>query len=173
MINEEMLWDYVDGLLNSDEHRKVEDILLQQPEWQQQLAHIKAERALLKSIPNALPKAGFSDGVMAAWVAEQATAGVLVPASKQRDWVLYAITGAFGVFLIAPVLVMLATGLGIETAIPTSFSEAVPAAWQLTDVNLMALQSNTVLQIVLYLGGGLLLVKLIEKYLIARLFAHA
>lgn len=70
-LNEDLLWDYADGLLSPDEQRQVEQLLARYPERQAQLAHIRQQKVALSALKPDSPKAGFADKVMAAWVAEQ------------------------------------------------------------------------------------------------------
>lgn len=115
ILTDDHLWDYTDGFLSDEEQRQVEAYLQQHPEHRARLLAIEAEKRALSALPLAKPQAGFADRVMAAWVAEQAHARAVAPA-KPRDWIMLAITGAFGIFLL--LALVLAIGAAPET-VPT------------------------------------------------------
>jgi hypothetical protein len=98
-INEDLLWDYADGLLDAPEKAALGNQLLEAPEWQQTLDGIMALKAQLHATPLEKPRRDFSDRVMAAWANEQLTA---FKPDKGKDWIVYLISALFGLFILVP-----------------------------------------------------------------------
>jgi anti-sigma factor RsiW len=96
-INEDILWDYADGLLSPAERLEVDALLRSDPALQAQLQEVLAFRAQMHAIPLEKPRAGFADGVMAAWAGEQLAAYQPPP---NRDWMVFGVAGAFGLFIV-------------------------------------------------------------------------
>ena len=116
-MNQDLLWDYADGLLDAATRREVEAFIKQHPEWQAQLHAIQQEKATLFGAPLLeKPAPGFADHVMAAWAGKQVES-LAVQAQKQgRDWIVTAITAVFGLFIAVPLIAFL--------------WEAVKSGWQ-------------------------------------------
>ena len=70
LLTEDMLWDYADGFLPQEEKMQVDAYLRRHPEHQSMLDTILAEKKAFAALPMDRPKPGFTDRVMAAWVAE-------------------------------------------------------------------------------------------------------
>lgn len=160
LMNEDILWDYVDGLLSNDDRHKVEAYILQHPEWKHRAEALLQEKRALFAIPMERPDRGFADRVMAAWTAEQVHQTSLATSAQKTDWILYAIAGTFSLFIIAPVVLMIITAM-------QSAPIEVPA------VNIPTLSvgdwsrifDHPVFQVGLAAAFALLLVVALEKYL--------
>jgi anti-sigma factor RsiW len=103
-LNEDLLWDYADGLLDAPEKAALENQLLNAPEWQQTLDGIMALKAQLHATPLDKPRRDFSDRVMAAWADEKMTA---FKPDKGKDWIVYLISALFGVFILVPFIMLI------------------------------------------------------------------
>jgi len=162
MINEEMLWDYADGFLLEAEKRQVEAYIQQYPEYRVKLESILAEKRAFAAMPLEKPKAGFADGVMAAWAAEQAGAVAAKPA-KPRDWILWALGGFMGVLLLGALVL----GIGLAPAMPTV---TIPDQYvsQLPVVDWAAILGSAVLRYGLILMLTVLMLQILDKYLQQR-----
>lgn len=101
-LTDELLWDYADGFLDATEKVRVEQFLEQHPEWQQRLRLIRDEKQSLAAMSLEDPGVGFTDRVMAAWAAEQATA----KAKNGKDWIIRLIPVVFVAFVLYPLIVM-------------------------------------------------------------------
>ncbi len=121
-INEDLLWDYADGLLDAPERAALENQLLEAPEWQQTLDGIMALKAQLHATPLEKPRRDFSDRVMAAWADERMTA---FKPDKGKDWIVYLISALFGVFILVPFVMLIGQlstlniGSGTPLELPT------------------------------------------------------
>jgi anti-sigma factor RsiW len=160
-LTDDLLWDYADDLLSTTEREQVVLFLQQHPEQMARLEAIQAEKQNWSNIPVDKAQTGFADRVMAAWVAEQAHARVLV---HRPDWVLRAIMGAFGVFLLLAVGLMarLAPSVSAPVMLPTEYVPVVPA------VDWLAIAQNSLLHYAFLLGLGVTALKILDKYLQQR-----
>jgi anti-sigma factor RsiW len=111
-LNDDLLWDFADGLLADAEAQEIRKLLAASPEWQARLMVVQAERAALKKVPLDRPRPGFADRVMTAWVTEQTGQPAKAPA---KDWIAYAIAGALGLLIAAPLFTVIAVAFNIET----------------------------------------------------------
>ena len=121
VLTEDMLWDYADGFLSPEEKTRVHEYLLLHPEQMSRLDAIADEKRRFASLPTERPNAGFADRVMAAWVSEQAGSRQIV-AGKGKDWVVYSIAAAMGLFLLLPILL-------IFISAPASATDLIPAEY--------------------------------------------
>lgn len=162
LLTDALLWDYADGFLEAAEQQQVEAYLQQHPEHYQRLEAIRAEKLAFKALPLEKPQKGFADRVMAAWVAEQARAGALVPA-KKSDWIIFSIAGAFGIMVLLAFALVLGSASAIEPVnLPQALSPEIPAVdWAL-------LLDNPILRYGLMLTLVLLTLQILDKYLRQR-----
>lgn len=116
LLNEDMLWDYADGFLSREEKMRVDEYLHLNPEYRRRLDAILAEKKSLAALPLDRPSTGFADRVMAAWVAEQ-TGNRQGAADRGKDWIIYAIAGVMGVFILLPILLILFSAGSIGPAV--------------------------------------------------------
>ena len=107
ILTDDLLWDYADGFLDGAEKARVDAYLQKHPEWQTRLQHILDEKQALAAMPLENPGPGFTDRVMAAWAAEQAS----VKTAGNKDWVIRLIVLAFAFFVLTPVMVMVVAAL--------------------------------------------------------------
>jgi hypothetical protein len=167
LLTDDLLWEYADGLLDAAGKAHVDAYLRERPEWRERLEMVLAERRALLDLPMAKPKAGFADGVMAAWVAEQVGAGAQSPA-KGRDWAMYAIAGVFGLFLLSLLVALLLSASSIP--IPDGYAAELPM------LDWAGLLSSAFVRYALLLTLGFVGLRFLEKYLqthfAARLAAH-
>ncbi|HNG90708.1 MAG TPA: hypothetical protein PK858_10905, partial [Saprospiraceae bacterium] len=104
-INEELLWDYADGLLSPSDHAQLETLLRTDPLWQDRLQEVLALRAQLHAMPLEKPRPGFADAVLAAWATERMEAYQPPP---NRDWMVFGVAGAFTLFIFGALLTVIA-----------------------------------------------------------------
>ncbi len=163
LLTNEHLWDYADGFLSAEENLRVEAYLHQHPEWQERLDALLAEKRAFSSLPLESPQAGFADRVMAAWAAEQVQAHA--KSAPKRDWIVYAVTGIFGLLILAPLIVVIATS--------TSATSLQLPDVQLPNANAIgqALNSSAV-QFAGLLGLAFALLLLVDKFLHQRRMLH-
>ncbi len=159
MIIEEMLWDYADGFLSEAEKLQVETYMQQHPEYRVKLESILTEKRAFAALPLEKPKAGFADGVMAAWAAEQAVA----KPAKPRDWILWVLGGVMGALLLGALVL----GIGLAPAMPTV---TIPEQYapQLPAVDWASIMSSAVLRYGLILMLAVLMLQILDKYLQQR-----
>lgn len=162
-LNDDLLWDYNDGLLTADEELQIEAYLLQHPEWQEKLEHIRFEQKALSHLPLEKPRPSFSDRVMAAIASESLEERALVPARK-KDWIIYAIAGVFALFILTPVIFMVVAALNAAPQTTALLPVELPAT--AIDWNLLA--GNTVFHYILYLGFVLIGLRFLEKFFQTR-----
>ena len=163
-MTDEMLWDYADGFLSTAEKGQVEDYLRGNPEWKARLDMIQAEKRELFSMTLEAPNPGFADRVMASWTAEQ----VHVRAEeKGKDWIIRLIAAVFGLFLITPVVVMVAGALQLSP-------EQLPAIAipELPVVDWALWANNSFLQYGLLLTAVFVLLRFLDKFLQHRRLAN-
>ncbi len=161
MLTEEMLWDYADGLLTEAEKLRVEACLQQNPQDRARLDGVLAEKRAFAAMPLEKPRAGFADGVMAAWAAAQAQPDA--KPAKGRDWILIAIAGLMGALLLSA----LALGIGMapsmpELKLPDQYLPQMPV------VDWAALLDNAVLRYGIILALAVLSLQILDKYLQQR-----
>ncbi len=157
-LTEDILWDYADDFLSTEEKVSVDAYLKQHPEWRERLEAIMAEKRAFSALPPEKPKPGFSDRVMAAWASEQAHIRVVSPA-KGKDWILYIISAVFGLFILSA---MVMTGVqGAPAELPVELPQAPAVDWS-------KILSNPVLHYSLYLVLTLLALKVFDQYLHQR-----
>lgn len=103
-LNDDLLWDYADGLLSEEQRMQVDALLRLQPEAQLRLDAILAEMRALKALPLGKPDAGFADRVMAAWVGEQALGRVQ---KRGNDWIVWSVSLVFSLVVLFTIFSML------------------------------------------------------------------
>lgn len=162
LLTDELLWDYADGLLPTEEKQRVDAYLRQHPEWQTRLDALLDEKRALAALPLESPRPGFAESVMAAWAVEQAQVRTAV-ALRKKDWIVYAIAGAFGLLILTPVVVLIAASLQSAPVALPDLGLSLPSAETVGQ----ALNSLTARYAVL-LGAGLTLLIFIEKYIHQR-----
>jgi hypothetical protein len=157
MLTDDLLWDYTDGFLTEAEKVRVDAYLRQHPEWQERLDAILAEKRAFHATPLEKPKPGFSDRVMAAWAAE--THANYVATAKGKDWIIYLISGALGLFICAAFVVA-----GMQSA-PEKLPVEMP---KLPAYDWSQIFGNQMLQYGLLFALTLLALKFVERYLEQR-----
>ncbi|MCB0576434.1 MAG: hypothetical protein KDC61_17900 [Saprospiraceae bacterium] len=157
LMNDDVLWDYADQLLPETERLRVEAYLEQHPEWKERLAAIESEKRMLSSMPLEKPRAGFADRVMAAWAAEQSH-GRAISTDRGKDWIVWAVSGIFGLFVCAAVLMIIVQGVPQDAV---NLPEMPVVDWG-------GMLRQPAMRIGLYLVLTLLVLKLVEKYLQQR-----
>lgn len=126
VLTEDMLWDYADGFLSPEEKMRVDAYLQQHPEQAPRLDAITAEKKLFAALPTERPNAGFADRVMAAWVSEQAGSRQMA-ATPGKDWIIYSIAAAMGLFLVLPILlIFFSNPAGATDVIPAEYMPQTP-----------------------------------------------
>jgi anti-sigma factor RsiW len=162
MITEEMLWNYADGLLTEAEKLMVEAHLTQYPEDRVKLEAVLAEKRAFAALPLENPRAGFADGVMAAWAATQAQTLVAKP-GKSRDWILVALAVLMGALLLGALLL----GIGLAPAMP---AVSVPDQYmpQMPVVDWATLLESATLRYGIILTIAVLMLQILDKYLQQR-----
>jgi len=166
LLTDDMLWDYADGFLDRDKKLRIEAFLRQHPEQQARLDAIMSEKRTFTALPLEKPNTGFAQNVMSAWAAEQAPSKAAAPIkTKGRDWILWAISVAFGLMIAAPFLLS-------TSAAPSELSLQIPEEYipqfQVPTFDWAgffnsALLRNTVLLTMAFMG-----LKLLDKYLQVR-----
>ena len=127
-INEEMLWDYADGLLPEAETAFVRDVLESSEQWSAVLADIQAQKQLFSELPKQSPRMGFSANVMAAWNSEQSK---VAQRRAKKDHLLQGVFWFMGTMLVGWLLIFVyalfrSGSLGIEIppiTVATSFTQ--------------------------------------------------
>ena len=167
ILTDDHLWDYTDGFLSDEENRQVEAYLQQHPEHRARLLAIEAEKRAISSIPLSKPQAGFADRVMAAWVAEQAHTRAVAPA-KPRDWIMFSITGVFGVFLLMALVLAIAAAPVTAPAftIPEQYVPEIPL------IDWVGMMGSNVFRYSIMLMLTLLGLQVLDKYLQQRNRMH-
>ena len=156
LLTDELLWDYIDGLLNASDYQRVTDALRQHPAAARQLEAILAEKKSFATLPLENPKAGFADRVLAAWTLEQVQ---LRPAARKgRDWMILLITGGFGLLLLFPLIALVVTAL-------RSGAAALPADYKLPTVNWTGILANSTLHYAIGLAFIFISLRLLDRYL--------
>ncbi|MFZ4635659.1 MAG: anti-sigma factor family protein [Saprospiraceae bacterium] len=158
IISDDLLWDYVDGLLTDAENRLVKAYLAEHPDWMARLQAVETDRRLLQSIPLETPPPGFATAVMGAWN------GLLTPAAESPDWVIRGIGLVFGLFILLPLGLLIAGGLRMD--------EKAFALPNMPKVDWLALFSHPVLQYGLYFGFTLLALRLLSAVLAQYRLMH-
>lgn len=160
LVNEDMLWDYADGLLSAAERAQVDAYMAQHPEQQLRLQSVLADRKALMQLPLDSPRAGFADKVMAAWVSEQVHERAVTTADKK-------------VLLFPLVLGSMLVG-ALIAVLTVVFSSAMPAAAPLdVQQNLPEISPDAIMQVllnpvtktVLFAGFCLAFLGLLDGYL--------
>ena len=160
LLNDERLWDYADGLLYTEEKSVVDAYLRQHPEWQARLDALLAEKRAWADLPLEQTEAGFADRVMAAWASEQMQAKAQT-APKKRDWIVYAVAGAFSLLILLPLLTIVFAGLS-SAALPVNELQ-LPDTGQIEQ-----LFSQSAVQFAALMGAAIGLLMLLDKYLHQR-----
>lgn len=157
-ITDELLWDYADGFLSSEEKHQVEAFLGQHPAWQDRLQAIRGEQQALFNVPMEKPRADFADRVMAAWATETVHNHAKNKAHG-RDWIIIAIAAVFGLFILTPIVVMVVAALQ---------SSAPEVSNQITSVDWGNIGTLPVVQYATYLGLTFLVLRFAEKWITQR-----
>ncbi len=108
LLNDELLWDYADGLLDPVQQQQVTMYLEQDKTLKARLNAIVLEQQRLGALPLEKPQAGFADRVMAAWALEQRVQKAM-PAAP--DWILRLIPVVFAILILMPLLGLLSGGM--------------------------------------------------------------
>lgn len=162
LLTDDMLWDYADGFLEEGEIRQVEAYLQQHPEQRQRLESIQAEKRAFAALPLDKPNKSFADGVMAAWVAEQASSKKLAPA-KPRDWILLSLGGFMGLLLLGALFLVPALAPSLEpVTMPEQYMPQMPAIDWTTILESAVLRYGLILMLVV------LALQILDKYLQQR-----
>lgn len=159
LLTDDLLWDYADDFLPADEKQRVDAYLRQHPEWQKRLDALLAEKRALRELPLESPRPGFAESVMAAWAVEQVQVNTKV-ALRKKDWVVYAVTGVFGLFILGAVIALVVALL--QSAAPVELPDtgfSLPSAESVGST----LNSQAV-QYAVLLGLGLTFLVFMEKY---------
>ncbi|MCC6459288.1 MAG: hypothetical protein IT260_02380 [Saprospiraceae bacterium] len=167
LMTDDMLWDYADGLLSAADKARVESELLQNPEWQQRLRLIQAEKQELFSLPLETPGAGFADRVMSAWAAEHMQARAK---AEGKDWIIRLIALVFVWFVLLPVVVMLVTALQVTPAAAPLVN--LPELPNIPAAEWSRRLSNPAVTYSLLLGLVFVGLRFLDKYLQHRRLAH-
>jgi anti-sigma factor RsiW len=162
LLNDELLWDYADGLLDSTQQQQVNAYLEQHPGWKARLDAILSEKKLFSTLPLEQPKSGFADRVMTAWALEQ---GMQSAAKPGQDWVLRLIPALFALLILSP-LVSLLGGSAPSINLPV---EALP--FKLPNFHLEMLEamaSSSVLFYTVLFVMVILTLRVFEQFLQVR-----
>jgi len=163
-MNEDILWDYADGLLSPAERLEVDAMLRSDPALQTQLQEVLAFRAQMHATPLEKPRAGFADGVMAAWAGEQMAAYQPPP---NRDWMVFSVAAAFGLFIVGALASAIAS-LPWPKSVKLPFKKP---QWELPDWDFSALSLDArLLQLLLPVLLTVLTFTVLDKYLRHRQF---
>lgn len=108
LLNDELLWDYADGLLDPVQQQQVSAYLEQDKALKARLNAIVLEQQRFGALPLEKPQAGFADRVMAAWALEQRVQKAM-PAAP--DWILRLIPVVFAILILMPLLGLLSGGM--------------------------------------------------------------
>ena len=114
LINDDLLWDYADGLLAAAERAQIDAYIAQHPEYKLRLKSVLADRQALLQVPLDSPRAGFADKVMAAWVSEQVHERAIAP----RDKMVLFFPLVLGAMLVCALIAL--TAMAISSAAPVS-----------------------------------------------------
>lgn len=154
ILTDDILWDYADGLLNSDEKAQVEAFLAQHPEHGEKLERIFTEKRSFQAFPLERPDKGFADRVMASLVAEQSHAQ-----ARKPDWILSSIAGVFTVFLLVVIAIMLISAPESSIEIPYEYIPKLPT------LDLPDILGNSMLRFGCMLLLAFLGLQFLDKYL--------
>ncbi len=163
LINDDILWDYADGLLTSAERAQVDAYIAQNPVYQARLNQIVADRQALIHIPLDSPRAGFADKVMAAWVSEQVHKKAVAPADK-RVLVFPLLLGGMLMAALVAVVAMVISSAATSTTTLTPASD-LP---QINPDILVHITTHPVTQIAVLGGFSLAFLGLLDRYLRLR-----
>ncbi|MFN0176900.1 MAG: anti-sigma factor family protein [Saprospiraceae bacterium] len=166
LLADDMLWDYADGFLDRDEKLRIDAYLRQHPEQQARLDAIMLEKRAFSALPLEKPNTGFAQEVMSAWAAEQAPSIAAAPVrTKGRDWILWAISVAFGLMIAMPFLL-------VPSATPSEFTLQIPEeyipAFQVPIFDWAGFFSSALLRNTVLLTMAFIGLKLLDKYLQVR-----
>ena len=164
LLTEDMLWDYVDDLLNEEDRRMVESYLSQHADQRARVDHIRQEKMALSALPFEKPDRLFADRVLAAWAGEQVQTFAATAPPARRDWVVHAIAASLGVFLLAPLMVLVVVAFQAAPAVPVQ----LPTVKYPSVDEFSALMSNQALQFGLIAVPVILSLFLLDKYLHQR-----
>lgn len=162
-LNEDILWDYADGFLTPEESREVDTYLKTHPDWQVRLDEVMAFRAQLHATPLEKPLTGFTDRVMAAWATEQVQS---YQPGKNKDWIVFSVAGAFGLFILSGFVAILFSLRGLTNTSP----EVELPQVQLPMSQLGAFLQNQTLLMVFPIVLAVLSLFVLDKYLRHRRF---
>lgn len=171
-MNNELLWDFADGLLDPTEHAAVEAQLQSDPALRAQLADVERERALLlAAVPLESPRPGFTDGVMAAWVAEQMGEKGRIQ-HDSGTWRIWTVTLLLGGGVLLSLLTVLT--LAFRSVKTTPINLPTPQ-WQLPTPPSAdwwsSLTDSGSLQVAVCLALTVLLLRVADKFWLQRRFA--
>ena len=167
LMTDDMLWDYADGLLSDADKARVDAELQQNPEWQQRLRLIRAEKQELFNLPLEAPGAGFADRVMSAWAAEHMQARAK---SEGKDWIIRLIALVFVLFVTLPVVVMVTAALQVAPEAAPLIN--LPALPTISAPNWSRWLSNPAVTYSLLFGLVFVGLRFLDKYLQHRRLAH-
>ncbi len=150
-INDDLLWDYADGMLSEADNQRLAAYLDEHPEWVPRLQAIGAERRLLQSTPLEAPPAGFAVQVMKAWAETQS------PPVESADWVIRGIGLVFSLFILLPLGLFISKGFQGKDAGVT-----LP---EMPKVDWIGLLTHPILQYGLYFVFTILALRLLSAVL--------
>ncbi len=167
-LTDDLLWDYADGFLTTDERQGVDAHLQQYPSDRARLNVILEEKQALAVMPMEQAKRGFADRTMALWVAEQVKSGqVSVTPRSKNDRIVYIIMAVLCVLLLLPFL----TFFGASPEATVTEPKVTVPQWQQPDWTSPELVS--VLRYALVLIAGIVVTLLVEWWLRLRhVFSH-
>lgn len=164
-MDQDLLWDYADGLLDAPTAAAVADYLQQHPDWQQEYETIVADRKAMLSMPLEKPHAGFTDRVMAAWVTDQMA--LKAPIQPKKDWIIYGIAAAFSFFIVGGILMIIIalaqTTLPETPAIVTKYTDKINVNIDFNKI--LLLLSHPMWLYLLYFGLTFAFVHLLDRKL--------
>ncbi|TNE53095.1 MAG: hypothetical protein EP344_15120 [Bacteroidetes bacterium] len=164
LLTDDLLWDYADALLTTEQMEQVDHYLQQHPEWRERLQMIRAEKQELAAVPLESPDRGFADRVMAAWAAEQVKTKT---AGNGKDWIIRLIALVFVLFILTPIVLLILNAPQIAPVdLPAVEMPELPV------VNWSAILDSTVLQYGLLLAFALAGLRLLDKFLQQRFRTH-
>lgn len=109
---ENRIWDYVDGFLDTSERLEVETWLQSDAQARQLLAEITQLKARLYELPAEKPSAGFTMNVLGAFDAENGNVRLIK--SNSDFWIIKSIAAAFIGIILLLTGVMIYFGAGHE-----------------------------------------------------------
>lgn len=160
-LNDELLWDYVDGFLSPDAAQSLENLLRDAPAWQQRLVQIRQDKQALANMGLENPEIDLAGNVMRA-LRQEGLIGVKTDRTG-NTWVLWLSAGILSLLMGACLitLVILAGQQSFTIAAPTFPVEA-----------LLDVLSMPAIHYSLYLAATFGLLQFLDKFLLQRKSAN-